>query len=220
MNFSIVVPAHNEALRIAHCLNYLLNQFPDVEIIVSEDGSIDDTADVARSFPITVLHSDQRLGKIAGIKRGISVVSKCYTIISDVDLLVSPGTYLMAVGLLEAGFDVVAGKRVFRNEPFIRRFLGRGFHLLVYVLFGLEWDTQCGFKAIRTDVAQRIFEKVKPGGFSYDVSFFLEAERQGAKIVELPIMCVHYGDSTVTKRDISHMFKDIIKIWWATLEST
>ena len=215
MKFGIVIPAHNEEARIAHCLTYLLNQFPDTEIIVSEDGSTDDTVVVAKRFPVTVLHSKERLGKIAGIKRGISVVSESYIVIADVDTLVSPSTYIMAVGLLDTGFDLVAGKRVFRNEPFARRFLGWGFHTLTYLFFGLEWDTQCGFKAIRADVARRVFENVKEGGFTHDVSVFLEAERQQVKIVELPIICVHYGESTVTKKDIGHMLKDLIKIWWS-----
>jgi glycosyltransferase involved in cell wall biosynthesis len=213
--FAIVVPAHNEESRIAHCLNYLLNQFPDTEIIVSEDGSTDDTVEVAKKFPVTVLHSKERLGKIAGIKRGISVVSEPYIVIADVDTLVSPSTYVMAVGLLDAGFDLVAGKRVFRTESFTRRFLGKAFHELVYLMFGLEWDTQCGFKAIRTPLAQKIYRNIKNGGFTYDVSLFLEAEHLKAKIVELPIMAIHYGDSKVTKRDITTMLRDLLRIWWA-----
>ncbi len=213
------------------CLR-LLNAFlsanhPSSEIVASEDGSKDRTVDIVNEFrkqnpsgvPITLLHSATRLGKGGGLKRGVDGARGVYTVFTDTDLPVPLETITRAVELLQGGADVVAGSRVMkgssRDEPFRRRALSKGFHVLARVLLGMRWDSQCGFKAVKTSVGQRAFAQIANPGFAYDVEFLIQAKRLGAKVVELPVQWHYNPDSSMRlSRDIMGMFRELMHIFW------
>ena len=151
---------------------FLRANHPSSEIVISEDGSKDRTVDIVNEFktrnpsgvPIILLHSDMRLGKGGGLKRGIEVAQGVYTVFTDTDLPVPLETITHAIQLLQGGADVVAGSRVMkgssRDEPLRRKALSKGFHVLARVLLGMRWDSQCGFKAVKTGVGQRTFAQI------------------------------------------------------------
>lgn len=205
---------------------FLRANHPSSEIVISEDGSKDSTVDIVNEFkknnpsgvPITLLHSDMRLGKGGGLKRGIEVAQGVYTVFTDTDLPVPLGTITRAVELLQGGADVVAGSRVMkgssRDEPFRRKALSKGFHVLARVLLGMRWDSQCGFKAVKTIVGQRAFAQIANPGFAYDVEFLIQAKRGGASVVELPVQWHYNPDSSMRlSRDIMGMFRELIHIF-------
>jgi glycosyltransferase involved in cell wall biosynthesis len=194
--------------------------------MISEDGSKDSTVDIVNEFkknnpsgvPITLLHSDMRLGKGGGLKRGIEVAQGVYTVFTDTDLPVPLETITRAVELLQGGADVVAGSRVMkgssRDEPFRRKALSKGFHVLARVLLGMRWDSQCGFKAVKTSVGQRAFAQIANPGFAYDVEFLIQAKRGGASVVELPVQWHYNPDSSMRlSRDIMDMFRELMHIF-------
>ena len=227
---SVLIPVHNEEKRMQSCLQQLTEFLeisnPSSEIIISEDGSKDRTVEIVNEFkargdkeiPINLLHSDRRLGKGGGLKRGIEAARGQYTVFTDTDLPVPLETFTQAVQLLRDGADVVAGSRVVkgssRNEPFKRKALSRGFHALAWLLLGMAWDSQCGFKAVRTSVGRESFARIANPGFAYDVEFLIRAKRMGAKIVELPVHWHYNKDSSVRlSRDVISMFRELLHIF-------
>jgi glycosyltransferase involved in cell wall biosynthesis len=230
VELTVLIPAHNEEKRMESCLtrlsDFLKLNHPSSEIVISEDGSRDRTVEIVQQFkehspsgvPITLLHAEKRLGKGGGLKRGIEVAQGRYTVFTDTDLPVPLETITAALQLLEEGADVVAGSRLMkgssRNEPLRRRALSRGFHVLARVLLGMRWDSQCGFKAVRTSVGRDAFARIANPGFAYDVEFLIQAKRIGAKVVELPVQW-HYNRDTSVKlsRDIGGMFRELLHIF-------
>jgi len=227
---SVLVPAHNEESRIGQCLHrlslFLSNNHPSSEILVSEDGSSDGTLEIVREFekqnreriPIRLLDGPRRLGKGAGLKRGIQAARGTYTVFIDADLPVQLDSITSAVQLLKSGADVVAGSRCLkgssRDDPFRRRALSHGYRFLAKLLLGLPWDSQCGFKAFRTDVGCKAFALTGNSGFAFDVEFLLQARRVGANIVELPVIWSHHdGSSLSLSRDIIGMGYELLDIF-------
>jgi len=212
---------------LAQLSSFLRAKHPSSEIVISEDGSKDRTVDIVNDFkknnpsgvPITLLHSDMRLGKGGGLKRGIEVARGVYTVFTDTDLPVPLDTITRAVELLQGGADVVAGSRVMkgssRDEPFRRKALSKGFHVLARVLLGIRWDSQCGFKAVKTGIGQRAFAQIANPGFAYDVEFLIQAKRVGARVVELPVQWHYNPDSSMRlSRDIMGMFRELMHIFF------
>jgi dolichyl-phosphate beta-glucosyltransferase len=226
----VLIPAHNEEKRIEFCLKtlseFLRQNHPSAEIVVSEDGSRDRTVELVNGFgresktiPIVLLHSTTRLGKGGGLKRGIETARGEYTVFMDTDLPVPLDSVTSATNLLKAGADVVAGSRLMkgssRDEPFRRRALSRGFHILARILLGMSWDSQCGFKAVRTSVGREAFEQMANPGFAYDVEFLIRAKQLGAKIVEIPVQWQYNKDSSMRlSRDIFGMFRELLSIFF------
>jgi dolichyl-phosphate beta-glucosyltransferase len=230
LKLTVLIPAHNEERRMRSCLtglsSFLKANHPSSEIVISEDGSKDKTVEIIHDFqnsaenvvPVVLLHTETRLGKGGGLKRGMEAARGRYTVFTDTDLPVPLVTITQAVQLLEQGADVVAGSRVMkgssRNEPFRRRALSKGFHVLARVLLGMRWDSQCGFKAVRTSVGRRAFAMIANPGFAYDVEFLIQAKRIGANVVELPVQWHYNADSSMRlSRDIMGMFRELLHIF-------
>jgi dolichyl-phosphate beta-glucosyltransferase len=230
LELTVLIPAHNEEKRMHSCLtglsSFLEANHPSSEIVISEDGSRDKTVEIVHDFqssaenvvPVVLLHTETRLGKGGGLKRGMEAARGRYTVFTDTDLPVPLVTITSAVQLLEQGADVVAGSRVMkgsrRDEPFRRRALSKGFHVLARVLLGMRWDSQCGFKAVRTSVGRRAFAMIANPGFAYDVEFLIQAKRIGANVVELPVQWHYNADSSMRlSRDIMGMFRELLHIF-------
>lgn len=210
--FSIIVPAHNEEKRIARCLQILIRIYPTAQIIVSEDGSTDRTVDIVREYPVTVCHSDIRLGKWGGVKEGLQYSNQPYSVIIDADLSVSPYMFLAGIDLLDQGYDVVLGKRVaVTNGPLYRKVLGRGFHFLVRLLFNLPYDTQTSFMAVRTEIANNVLSELDVSGYASSVKFVYICKRRHLRITQLPVIWEYFPESSMKfPRDIVLMLKDLV----------
>ena len=229
LELSVLVAAHSEEKRIERCLaqlsSFLRAAHPRSEIVVSEDGSKDRTATIISEFkernngpvPVIFLHSSRRLGKGAGLKRAIHTASGRYAVFIDADLPVPLESITAAVAMLEQGADLVVGSRTTRgssrNDPFLRRVLSHGFHILARLLLGIRWDSQCGFKALRTFVGRKVLSRVVSAGFAFDVDLLLNARRIGARIVEIPVQWRCGKHSSVRlPRDVIRMFTELMKI--------
>jgi glycosyltransferase involved in cell wall biosynthesis len=231
IELTVLIPVHNEERRIRNCLerlnNFLNLHHPSSEITISEDGSTDQTVEFVEEFrrqnskgiPVKLLHSERRMGKGGGLKRGVEAARGRYTVFTDTDLPVPLITITRAVQLLEQGADVVAGSRVMkgssRDEPFRRKALSKGFHALARILLGMQWDSQCGFKAVRTSVGRKVFAMMANPGFAYDVEFLIQSKRIGANVVELPIHWHYNADSSMRlSKDIMGMFRELLRIFF------
>ncbi|MBN1868937.1 glycosyltransferase family 2 protein [Candidatus Sumerlaeota bacterium] len=226
--WSIVVPAYNEAKtgRLRTTLQairaYVAQRALSAQILVIDDGSTDDTADlVAREFPqIVLLRNPENRGKGYSVRRGLLHGDGKYLLFTDADL----STPIKEIERFEKAFadgaDIAIGSRALKDSRIeIRQSLwretsGRIFNLLVRVLSRLPYhDTQCGFKAYRREVARRIARLQRLDGWAFDVEQLHLARLLGYAVREVPIRWINSPASRVRFfRDSSRMIVDTIRV--------
>jgi len=224
---SIVIPAHNEELRLPRSLRqvfaFLEKQPYSAEVIVVENASSDRTLELAGEFALTqpnliVLHEEQA-GKGNAVRRGVLEARGEYRFICDADLSMPIGEVEKFLPPVLTGFDVVIASReapgaVRYNEPSYRHWGGRAINLVIRLLIlpGLH-DTQCGFKCFRAEAAEKLFRQQTLGGWSFDIEILYLARRKRMKVAELPVHWYFASDSKVNAvRDALRMIGDIFRI--------
>jgi glycosyltransferase involved in cell wall biosynthesis len=175
MNVSVIIPAHNEALRIAGVIQAALDHVN--EVIVVDDGSRDDTAEVAKNAGAHVIRQPNQ-GYIAAIKRGFSEARGDIVVTLDADGEHDPTDIpSLITPILVGEADMVSGRRTQIARP-SERFL----NWLTNFQVPIE-DSGTGLRALRRDLAL----KLTLSGKCICGIFVLEAAYHGARIVEVPI---------------------------------
>ncbi len=213
--FSVVIPAFNEAQRIGETLQqtiqYLAAESPQSELIVVNDGSQDETAEIARQAlaqsPVAteLLENQPNRGKGAAVKRGLLAARLPIGLFFDADLSTPLGETPKLIQPIAMGqVDIAFGSRALdrrligNRQPWRREQAGRVFNLLVRMATGLPfWDTQCGFKAFRLEVCRPILEKAQLDGFAFDVELLYLAQQAGLRLREVPVRWNHNEGSKV-----------------------
>src|SRR5580704_1103035 len=173
LTYSIVIPAYNESVRIRptldEVLRYTKEQNWDAEILVVNDGSSDDTAQIVREYgklhsQVLLLENPGNRGKGYSVRNGMLHARGDICLFTDADLS-SPITEAPKLfDAIAGGADIAIGSRWLRSElqterqSLLRQAFGRIYNLVLRVFLSLNFvDTQYGFKAFRRDAAQRIF---------------------------------------------------------------
>ena len=230
---SIVVPAFNEASRIGDSIQKIeefLGKLPfGTEVVVVDDGSSDDTADIVSrlKFPgLRLIRNDVNHGKGFAVRMGVLAATGQYVLFSDADLsapIEELDKLLLAAQSQHA--DVVIGSRAV-DRSFIeihqtrtRELGGILFNRMVRLLLGLNiYDTQCGFKLFRREKIRPVFEKLTITGFGFDPELLFLASRAGLKILEIPVRWSHAEGSKIRfLRDGLRMFTDLVQIRWNSI---
>jgi len=224
---SIVIPAHNEAIRIAGTIRRLFGELSvPFEVVVSEDGSSDGTNAVvdrlAQEYKgrMVVLHSERRLGKGRGFLRGVEHSRGKYIVLLDADFPSNADSIERIIESLRQGYDLVLGSRAHALSvldppaPPIRQALGRVFNSIVRVVFHLGvHDTQCGVKGFRREVF-RVLGAIQFTSFVFDVEVTVKASVCNLRILEVPIYWSSKGGSKVrVLRDSLLMLNGLANIW-------
>ena len=228
---SIVIPAYNEAGRIASSLeaiqNYARGRDFAVETIVVDDGSTDKTVEIASAHAeIRVLRNGGNRGKGYSVRRGVLEAQGELILFTDADLSapIEEANKLLAV-MESSHADAVVGSRALEREligahqsPF-REWGGRFFNLLVRISTGLKIrDTQCGFKLFRRSTTRRAFELQRVERFGFDPEILFLIERRGGKVVEVPVRWNHNPATKVHYlSDSLHMTLDLVILRWRAL---
>jgi dolichyl-phosphate beta-glucosyltransferase len=229
--YSIIIPAYNESERLAVSLPKVLDyvgkrQLPS-EIIVVNDGSSDDTADVVRRF--MAMHPDVRLvenpgnrGKGYSVRNGMLHAQGDVMLFTDADLSspIYEGDKLFAA--IEQGADVAIGSRWLNAElqterqPWHRQLYGRLFNLALRVVLGLKYrDTQCGFKAFTRDAAHTIFTRQRVERWGFDPELLFLANKFKLRTVEIPVEWAHDHRSKISPvRDGLKMGIEMLAVRW------
>ena len=231
MTYTFVIPAYNESVRIRptldEILRYTRGQNWDAEILVVNDGSRDDTAQIVREYgrlhpQILLLENPGNRGKGYSVRNGMLHARGDICLFTDADLS-SPMTESQKLfEAIERGADIAIGSRWLRTElqtepqPLYRQVFGRIFNLALRVILGLRFaDTQCGFKAFRRDAAQRIFPLQKIEGWGFDPEILFLARRAGLQVAEVPVLWAHSeGTRLHPLRDGLRMFVEVLRIRW------
>jgi dolichyl-phosphate beta-glucosyltransferase len=208
---SIVVPAYNEAGRIAQTLvsiqQYLDGLALAYEVIVSADGT-DGTreraAEVARGDArVTVIGTPERHGKGRGIRLGVARARGRLIGFVDADYKTPIDEIQKILPWFTRGYDIVIGSRGLGDsrievpQVWFRRWGSRAFGLGMHLVIGL-WairDTQCGFKFFRAAVAKDLFARQRIDGYMFDVEILHLAERSGYRLKEVGVRWRDDGDS-------------------------
>jgi dolichyl-phosphate beta-glucosyltransferase len=234
MTYSIVIPAYNEGKRLAPTLDkvlgYVHQQGWDAEVIVVNDGSRDNTAEIVRTFAekdplVRLVENPGNRGKGYSVRHGMLKARGEVIIFSDADLS-SPveeiPRLLQAIG---SGADIAIGSRWLRAElqtkrqSLHRQFFGRIFNGLNRMILGLRFkDTQCGFKAFTRRSAQTILplQQIERWGFDPEILFL--AGKFGFRVDEVPVRWGHSGGTRINPLvDGAHMFQEMLRIRWYDL---
>jgi putative flippase GtrA len=208
----LVVPVHNEeadlpgSVRRLHA--YLTSSFPfSFRITVADNASDDTTFDVAEGLAreltgVHVVHLPLK-GRGRALHDVWSRSDAAVLAYMDVDLSTDLSALLPLVAPLVTGHsDVAIGTRLARGSRVVRgakrEVISRGYNLLLRGTLAVRFsDAQCGFKAIRRDVARHLLPLVQDTGWFFDTELLVLAQRAGLRIHEVPVDWVDDPDSRV-----------------------
>ena len=208
----IVVPVFDEepTLRanIELLLAYLRREFPfTFGIVIADNASTDGTWTIARE--LEAAHSEVSALHVPRKGRGLALrtawLSSHADVVSymDVDLSTNLTSFLPLVAPLLSGHSELAigtrlGHGAHVRRQLKREVLSRGYNALIHAGFRATFsDAQCGFKAVRADVARRLLPLVADDGWFFDTELLLLAERNGMRIHEVPVDWIEDLDSRV-----------------------
>lgn len=184
---SIVIPVCNEAQTIGKLIARIRVLYPDAELIVIDDGSSDDTAEIAQHAGADVYRHAYNIGNGAAIKSGIRVATGDILVFMDGD----GQHHAEDIGrLLECfpEFDMVVGARSLRSQSSVLRALGNAVYnrFASYAANFTIKDLTSGFRAIKIDIA-RSFLYLLPNTYSYPTTLTLGVLRTGRSVKYVPI---------------------------------
>ena len=216
-SLSIIIPAYNEAARLGKTLravlDYLRDNFPEAEVIVVDDGSSDQTADLARqvfqdsgTLRTSVISYKSNLGKGRAVRLGLLAARGDVALFSDADLSTPISEAPRLIDPIASGqYDVTFGSRALDraligvHQSWRREQGGRVFNLVVRLATGMPfWDTQCGFKAFRMSSCRPLIEAATIDRFGFDVELLFLAFRAGLNLKEIPVRWDHNEGSKIT----------------------
>jgi glycosyltransferase involved in cell wall biosynthesis len=232
--YTIVIPAYNESARIRATLDRVLAHTTerrwDVEVLVVDDGSRDDTAQIVENYAaqhpsLRLLQNPGNRGKGYSVRNGMLHASGEILLFSDADLSspIEEADKLFAA--LEAGADVAIGSRWLRTElqtqrqSLHRQLFGRVFNVALRIVLRLPYrDTQCGFKAFTRRAAQAIFPRQHIERWGFDPEILFLARKLGMKVEEVAVEWAHSEGTRINPwRDGIRMFVEMLRVRWYSL---
>lgn len=208
----VVIPVFNEETDLGPCVRrlheHLTRTFPyPFRITIADNASTDRTPEVAAALAASVAGVRSTRLEQKGRGRALRTVwgesDAPVLAYMDVDLSTDLNALLPLVAPLISGHsDLAIGTRLARSSRVVRgakrEFISRAYNLLLRSSLSARFsDAQCGFKAIRREVATRLLPLVEDSGWFFDTELLVLAERAGLRIHEVPVDWVDDPDSTV-----------------------
>jgi glycosyltransferase involved in cell wall biosynthesis len=232
--YSIVLPAFNESERIAAALEkifaYSATREWQIEVIVVNDGSNDDTGQTVRQcagkYPaLRLIENPGNCGKGYSVRNGMLHAHGDILLFSDADLSSPIAEASKLFAAIEQGADVAIGSRWLKAElqikrqPLYRQIFGRMFNLALRLVLGLNFkDTQCGFKAFTRAAALKLFPAQRIERWGFDPELLYLAKRCGMSVAEVPVAWSHREGTRINPlRDGIRMLGEILIIRWNAL---
>jgi glycosyltransferase involved in cell wall biosynthesis len=187
-SLSIIIPAKNESGAIGDLVTEVRRLHADAEILVVDDGSSDDTAQVAEAAGATVLSHPISLGNGAAVKNGARAAQGDVFVMMDGDGQHRPEDIAMLVAKLEEGFDMAIGARDSDSHAGLGRLAANGlYNVFASLVSGHRiLDLTSGFRASRADYFRK-FLYLLPNGFSYPTTITMAFLRSGFPVTFVPI---------------------------------
>lgn len=226
---SVIIPLYNEEGRVVnlhHIYKYLSTKKFDWEIVIVDDGSIDNTKKEVKTMLKSHLFKKTRLisysqnrGKGFAIRKGMFIARGKYRLFTDIDLSTPIEEFNKFLPFLNK-FDLIIGSRktkgsnLKKRQSRIRENLGKYFTLLSQLILQLEIsDFTCGFKCFSKKASEDIFKRQKIERWSFDSEILFIANKLGYRIKEVPVTWIDDPRSKVKfPQDIISSLKDLYKI--------
>lgn len=231
MSLSIIIPVYNEEAIIKETAERLSafcdERDEECEIIFSDDGSRDGSADIIRSLAeknsrIKLVCSEENRGKGHAVKLGMLASKFDTALFTDSDL--AYGTEQMEAIIEEhrkSGNSVTVGSRSRHKDGYhgyspLRKLMSKTYFFIVKLYSGCKVsDSQTGLKCFRGDAARDIFADVQTDGFAFDLDVLLTAAKKGYGIGDFPVYIKEQGERKSKVDPVSDtlkMIRDIRKI--------
>jgi glycosyltransferase involved in cell wall biosynthesis len=185
---TVVLPAYNEGAALPHVLDELREYLDEsYEVLVVDDGSTDDTADVINRYPVRFVQHSSNRGKGVAIRSGIAEAQGENVVIMDADATYPVPAIKDMVDLLDEN-DLVRGIRESEPEsmPVVNRFGNWLINRLLAISHGLEGSDQLtGLYAIRRSEAIRLGTEAR--GFDIETEIGIKAKARGLREATIPI---------------------------------
>jgi dolichyl-phosphate beta-glucosyltransferase len=226
---TVIIPAFEEAARLGgsvrQILAYIIDKNLNAELIIVDDGSRDDTAEIAETtcaeFPnvsTKVIRYGENRGKGFAVRTGLLAAQSDITLFSDADLSTPIDELPKLIKPIEDGkFDVTFGSRALdrsligTHQPWRREQGGRVMNLIIKTMSGLPFaDTQCGFKAFNMLKFRPLLELMQIDRFGFDVEFLFVADHNKLGLAEIPVRWNDVAGSKVNVfRDTRRMITEL-----------
>ncbi len=232
--YSIVIPAYNEAARITGALEAVVAcirlRHWSAEVVVVDDGSRDRTAELVYSFAagapeVRLQQNPGNRGKGYSVRNGLLHSFGEVVMFTDADLSAPIEEAEDLFAAIAGGADIAIGSRWLERarqtirQPLYRQFFGRCFNAVTRMVMGLPFaDTQCGFKAFTRAAAQTIFQLQTIERWGFDPEILFIALKRGYHIVEVPVSWAHDERTRISYlEDGMRMLEDIAIVRWNAL---
>ena len=223
---SVFFPAYNDSGTIAsmviRAVKAASELTPDFEIIVVDDGSADGTAEIAdelaRTYPqVRAVHHPQNRDYGAALQTGFRSATKELIFYTDGDAQYDPAELSMLWSRMSADADLVNGYKTSRADPLHRIVIGRVYHHIVSLLFGLKLrDVDCDFRLMRRSIFDRI-NLTKTSGIIC-VEMMKKIQDARFRIVEVPVHHFHRAHGKSEFFNFRRLFRtgrDLLILWYA-----
>ena len=236
---TLCIPMYNESSIIADTVKTLtaaLEQYREGgayrrwELIVSDDGSTDGSADIVRSLGqsgVRICGYEHNRGKGCAVRTAMLEASRedgsPEHVIMFTDANLAYGTEVIdrfaRAFAQHRDTDIFIGSRNlsgdgYESYTFIRRIASKAYIRLLCIVGGFKLsDSQCGCKAFRAPTAEQIFSRMETDGFAFDFEALLLAGRLGSRIGEIPVSVINHRESKIRLgRDVFKMAHDLFKM--------
>lgn len=228
MKLTVVIPMYNESKIIEDSVKklsaYMQANFESYEIIFSDDGSSDNSAQLVKNLnlPFTrVIGYGENKGKGCAVRHAMLEAEGEIRIFTDADLAYGTEAIGQAYKFMleNSNTDILIGSRNLSKDGYegytLKRKLMSKLYIKILCLVGgfKLSDSQCGFKAFRAKAAEDIFSQCHVDGFAFDFEAILHAEQLNCIISEIPVKIINHRDSSVRPlSDAIGMLKDLKRL--------
>jgi len=222
---SAFFPAYNDGGTIASmvlaAILVLQSLTDDYEVIVVNDGSSDYTKDILdelerRYEKVRVIHHERNKGYGGALRTGFATASKDFIFYTDGDAQYDVRDLPSLWEQMRDGVDLVQGYKISRSDPLHRVIIGRTYHWLAKLAFGLRLkDVDCDFRLMRRSIFDKVHLKSDSGVIC--VEMMKKIQDAGFRITEVPVHHYHraYGRSQFFNfRRIFRVARDLSQLWW------
>jgi glycosyltransferase involved in cell wall biosynthesis len=222
---SVFFPAYNDSGTIAsmviRAVQIASELTPDYEVIVVNDGSLDATPQIidelARTYPrVRAVHHPKNRGYGGALQTGFRSATKELIFYTDGDAQYDPAELSLLWAKMTPEADLVNGYKISRSDPLHRIIIGRLYHHVVSLLFGLTVrDVDCDFRLMRRSIFERIDLEKTSGVICLEM--MKKIHDGGFRIVEVPVHHYHRAFGKSQFFNFRRIFKtgiDVLRLWY------
>ncbi len=223
---TVIIPVYNESKRlhrIKKVHNYLKKQSYTSQILVVNDGSVDNTLELLKilkkELNFKLLSYTQNKGRGFAVKTAMAAAKSKHKLFLDVDLSTPISEFRKFLPYLSThtvliGSRKMSGAKYLAKQSTARVYMGKFFTLLSRAVLGMNLtDFNCGFKCFSNQASKDIFAKTTLNRWGLDCEALFIAKKLSIPIKEIPVNWTNDPNSTVRfPRDIIYSFKELLAV--------